>query len=312
MGFNMGYETSKPYTGKIINLIKQTWNLPDACKVRKNGVTYYNYVFPSVDHTDGIGTKGMYHWQHRTFKAAVLDALAMNINDLYMIGAFPAFKLQNHLFVPQDDHKAIEKIMLALVAECKKRNIAVSGGETSIHNNMEGMDISITMSGMFRGRENRYQLGDTLIGLPSSGLHSNGFTKVRELLGGDRDEYVQATRIYDDIPSVYYRCNGLNHITGGAFTKLKHNLPENANAVLYCLNSHDVPKIFHELFKAGCTSKEMYRTFNCGYGFVLSVPHNQVGFVLDSTDGDVIGEVVSGNGKVIISSAFDGESVIYE
>ncbi len=312
------YNTMKPYTGKILEAIKRTWNTP-YCQVEDHFGDCKMYPsiklkgdYWMVDHTDGIGTKGHYHWNMRTFKNAALDALAMNLNDLAMCGAEP-IKLQNHIFLPEDDNDAIYEIIETLVEECEHRGIAMTGGETSIHNNMNGMDISMTVTGIYRGRPNRanrYVAGDCLIGLKSNGLHSNGFTRVHQVLEpvkGIIPEFVVPTRIYtDEIRKVYNEVNMANHITGGAYTKL---LP-------YCKDV-DLEFEFHGPYAHAqdifwdlaehCSSEEMYKTFNCGYGFVLSVPCDKVKHVMNETGGWIIGDVREGTGKIIIKSAFHND-----
>jgi len=141
------YNPTKPYKEQILDLIKKTWETPHVhitrgiypIIIRKN---YYH----EVDHTDGIGTKGIYHWEHRTFRNAILDTLAMNLNDLALARAVP-YKLQNHILIPEDDKKAIIEIAETLTNECIKREIAITGGETSIHNNIYGVEVSLTVSG---------------------------------------------------------------------------------------------------------------------------------------------------------------------
>src|SRR3989338_417501 len=145
--FNM-YNPTKPYKHEILRLIESTWNTPYVTVHRGlYPIIQKKFSFPEVQHTDGIGTKGLYHWKKRTFRNAVLDALAMNLNVLAMVGATP-YALQNHIVLPRDDHGAILKIVVVLAAECKKRKIAMTGGETSIHSHTKGMDISITVSGL--------------------------------------------------------------------------------------------------------------------------------------------------------------------
>ena len=115
----------------------------------------------------------------RTFYNAVMDALAMNLNDLAMVGAIP-YAVQNQIVLPLDDHEAILQIVRFLAIECKKRKIAMTGGETSIHSDTKGMDISITVSGLLSKKlKNQCKVGDILIGFPSNGLHSNGITKAK-------------------------------------------------------------------------------------------------------------------------------------
>lgn len=155
--------------------------------------------FSEFAHSDGIGTKGIYHWWKRTFKNAVLDALAMNLNDMLMMNARP-YAILNHLFLPRDDKEAILEIISHLSKECKKRKIALLGGETVIHNDMRGMELSITMFGFVKKPiENRFQVGDVLIGIASNGLHSNGFTKIREIFDKEiKPEFITPTFIYFD------------------------------------------------------------------------------------------------------------------
>ena len=307
------YNTTKPYTKKVLELIKETWGT-DLCIIHDGPypAIEMKHNWPMLDHTDGIGTKGYYHWNNRTFKNAAIDAFAMNANDLAMYGATPC-KMQNHIFLPKDDDKAVYEIVGALADLCKRHGIAMTGGETSIHMNMNGMDISVTMSGWVRRlpvRDNQYQIGDWLVGIPSAGLHSNGFTMVHDTLGGFRKEYVEPTRIYCDlILGVYNSVHALNHITGGAFTKLKPYLPKNADALIRF--KEEPPAIFNDLFRVGITSEEMYKTFNCGYGFVLGVPEENMDDVVGRTGGRVIGQVVPGTGKVCIESIFDEWLVSY-
>lgn len=294
------YNPEKPYTNKILELIDTCSSNNWCMKIGHALHMYYNY--PTIDHTDGIGTKGHLHWKYKTFKSAVIDAFAMNVNDLAMLGAIP-FKLQNHLFLPDESY--ITEIMTELVTICKEYDIVITGGETSIHDNMNGMDISITMSGIAeKERLNQYQIGDTLIGIPSSGLHSNGFTLVRKLI--DSLELTTPTRIYlKEVNKVRDRVNGINHITGGAYTKLYPNLPKNADLVFDFKNKPQ--KVFMDLYECGVSSDRMYRTFNCGYGMILGVSSENVDRVLEEVGGDIVGKVVTGNRNIRVKSVFDRE-----
>ena len=120
----------------------------------------------------------------------------------------------------------IEIFIGTLTEECKKRGIAITGGETSIHNNIDGLDISVTVSGFIKNyKPNRFEIGDILIGIRSNGLHSNDFTKLREVFGrGYKPEFVEPTSIYSDTILTLDEqsdIHGMMHITGGAYTKLK-------------------------------------------------------------------------------------------
>lgn len=307
------YDPTKPYKENILELIQQTWETP---YVSVKGDVYpiveKKFPYPEVDHTDGIGTKGVYHWQQRTFRNAALDALAMNLNDLALLRAKP-YKLQNHILIPEDDQETILEIIETLVEECKKRDIAITGGETSIHNNINGLDISITISGFIKNyKPNRFEIGDILIGLKSNGLHSNGFTKVREVFGEEyRPEFVAPTSIYlDIILSLDERFNihGMMHITGGAYTKLK-DLLHNVNATLKRDHKLQPQQIFSQLYERGISDEEMYKTFNCGIGFILSVSPQDADKIVSKLDADIIGEVSPGTGKVRIESVFSDKTI---
>lgn len=309
------YNSTKPYKKEILRLIQKTWETPYVSV--ENSIVKKKFSFPEYFHSDGIGTKGIYHWQKRSFKNAILDALAMNLNDLLLMRAQP-YGILNHLFLPRDDKKAILEIIGHLSKECKKKNIAILGGETAIHNDMNGMELSVTMFGFIeKPKENKFRIGDILIGFTSNGLHSNGFTKVREVFHKNyRAEFTTPTFIYFD--SIFnlnkkFNINGMTHVTGGAFTKLKDFLND-ADAEINRDHKLKPQLIFEELYKKGVSDEEMYKTFNCGIGFILSVEPKDVNKILSEIKhfkADIIGKVVPGNGKVKIESMFSNKKIIF-
>lgn len=304
------YDPTKPYKKQIFKLISKTWKTP-YISVKKDIYPIFTRKVdcPEVDHTDGIGSKGEYHWQKRTFRNAVLDALAMNLNDLALVRAIP-YKMQNHIVLEDDDHEAIFEIVSAMSKECKKRNIAMTGGETSIQKNTSGMDIGMTISGFIKnGKLNQIQTGDALIGFASSGIHSNGFTKVHEIFGNEfRDEFTVPTRIYlDEVLAIdsKYTINGMMHMTGGSYTKLKDIIYD---VDLEIDNNHRLmpQAIFKEIYKKGVSDEEMYKTFNCGVGFIISVPEKEANRIVVEYPKltDIIGRAKTGKGNVSVKSAF--------
>ncbi len=307
------YDTTKPYKGKILELIKKTWEIPYiSIKEDIYSVFKKKFSYPEVDHTDGLGTKGVYHWQKKTFKNACLDALAMNLNDLILVRA-RAYKLQSHLLLPQDNQKAVLTIIKILSEECLKRKIAITGGETSIHNNIKGLEIGMTMSGFIKKRKvNKFRQGDVLIGIGSNGLHANGFTKIKEIFREEfRPEFVAPTHIYSETVlslDEKFDLHGMMHITGGAYTKLKDLLGK--TDIRIRRNHKLLPqKIFKEIYQRGVPDKEMYQTFNCGIGFILSASLQRVKGIIsklksDGFKADVVGEITLGSGKIRIESAF--------
>ncbi len=310
------YDPTKPYKKQILELVKQTWETPYVSA--KDGIVEKKFSYPECHHIDGIGTKGIFHWEQRSFRNAVLDALAMNLNDLAFMRATP-YAMIDHLFLPEDDKNAILDIVKYLTKECRKRDIAITGGETAIHNNMEGLELSITMLGFVKKpKPNQFKEGNILIGIESNGLHSNGFTKIRKLFGREyRSDFILPTHIYSNtIPALdkKFDIHGMMHITGGAFTKLKDLLDDDANATIRNDHTLNPQKIFWELYKKGVSDEEMYKTFNCGIGFVLGANKKDVGGILKQIKGfkaDIIGAIIQGDGKVMIQSQFSKKEIRY-
>lgn len=306
------YDSTKPSTSSVLDLIKSTWKTPNL-KVTPDTYAVFQKKFnlKEVDHTDGIGTKAIYHWNMKTYKYAVLDALAMNLNDLLLVRA-KAYKLQNHLTLPKEDNTIILEIMKKMVSECYKRKIAITGGETSIHDSTGSFDIGITISGFInKPKLNKAKTGDILIGLKSNGLHSNGFTLVRKLFKGKyRDEFTKPTRIYyDDLINLLNKIeiNGMMHITGGAFSKIKGIIDDSQDVVIS--NPIKPQKIFKDIYDMGLPNKRMYKTFNCGTGFILTTPKSKAEKLINLIpNAHIIGEVAKGTGNIIIRSSFDNRT----
>ena len=320
------YDPTKPYTSRVLEIIRTTWDTPFLRVVdyRDHALFFLSsnlsQTCAHVDHTDGIGTKGYYHWEARTWEYAALDALAMNLNDLLMYRAQP-FKIQNHITLPWDDDEAVVGIVEALAKHCKPRHMAITGGETSINDMTDAMDVSISMSGLVGiYAVNQYLEGDDLIGVPSTGLHANGFTKVRELNAKDPflangewpDDFLMPTAIYwDACFPIIEIAHGALHVTGGAYTKFKHSL---GNVVDICIGrQHQLQpqQIFRDIYNKGVPDEEMYRTFNCGIGFIMAVhPDNTPTVLRQLPTAAIIGGVKAGDGRVRILSAFSNREVV--
>ena len=303
------YDPTKPHNSIIVEQSKRTWKSNNLVYMFEDGTFQRAATIGTfeIDHTDGIGSKGTFHWQYQTFRNAVLDALAMNINDLLMYRARP-YKLQNHIFVPHDNKEAITHIATAMADECIDRNIVITGGECAV---AEEFEISVTMSGIMDARyPNTWEAGDVLLGLASNGLHSNGTTLVDDLLDF-KPEWLTPTRIYD-LPIWPTAIKGIQHITGGAFTKIKKHL-HGIDAYIYNKHTLEPQDIFFEVYdclgeKADTT---MYKTLNCGIGMVLAVDKDVVNKVQSKIGGEVIGELrKSGTGCVIIDSKFDIDKTV--
>lgn len=309
------YNPTKPYKHDILRLIESTWRTPYV-RVQRGiyPILTKKFSFSEIQHSDGIGTKGIYHLRKRTFKEAVVDAFAMNVNDMAMMGAVP-YSLQDHIVTPEKGDKAVLEIIRALVALCRTHKVAITGGETSHHDNIDAIDISVSMSGFVKKmRTNQCKVGDVLIGLRSNGLHANGFTRVRGLFGAKewRDDFTRPTALYlDTVHRILkqHSVHAMMHITGGAFSKLKDILGKNDARIMFP-RAFKPRDIFYELHARGVSDRDMYATFNCGIGFVLSVPADEAVSVLRSTPKAVrIGVVEEGKGNVHIQSVFSGVGV---
>jgi len=331
------YDPTKPYKTAIKELIRKTWKDNPYLDVRDGYYVEFikKHSGAEVDHTDGIGTKGVVHWNRRTLKEAAQDVLAMNVNDLVLCGAKP-YKAQVHLMLPQDDHRAIEEIMIHLSDLCADRKIAITGGETSIHSNLTGMEISLMVSGVVTEKwltPRLAQHGDRLVCIPSSGVHSNGFTLIGELYGVFNEQefmpwMTTPTRLYDHL--VLGRklpVHAAMHITGGAWSKLAEILPNYGTAHL---DEWTIPEPFLDIFRryemyydAGVAAREarpvetMYRTFNMGVGMVLAVPAEDASWVATAVGGFVGGEVFVGPPassfvkQVVLSTKLREEDVVF-
>jgi phosphoribosylformylglycinamidine cyclo-ligase len=186
----------------------------------------------------------------------------------------------------------INEIMKGLVEGAKQAEVAIVGGETAVMKNVivgingRGFDLAAMCVGVVDKDKiitgEKIILGDVVIGLESSGIHSNGLTLARDVLSSKIDEVgnelLRPTKIYvKPVLEIIKNCevHGLANITGGAFSKLTR-IGEKARLGFLLDDMPELPKIFKLIQKEGNISdKEMYRTFNCGVGFCIVVPEKE-------------------------------------
>lgn len=305
----MSYDPTKPYKHKIKELIKSTWKTEYIC-VLENGVLYEKHTHPTFDHTDGIGTKGLHHWNNKTFKEAVTDAFAMNINDVSVMRGIP-YKLQNHLIIPEDNENYILTILSHLVDLCKEYKIAITGGEVSIQNNINGIELSITMSSFIPlpYHPTKFKEGDLIVGLASSGLHSNGLTLASQYIT-DPAILTKPTKIYYNTVKYLtkrFDINAMCHITGGAYSRLK-DLIENNNDMLLTL-PRNIDPVFSQLNKEINNDNLYYSTFNSGIGYILSLAKDGIQTQQLQEGMYILGRVLKGKGNIVINSQFSDKVV---
>jgi phosphoribosylformylglycinamidine cyclo-ligase len=250
-----------------------------------------------VSSTDGVGTKLKVAFVADRHETIGIDLVAMGVNDLLVHGAEPLYFL-DYLAVHRVDPARVEAIVSGVVEGCRRAGCALVGGETAEMTDMyapdeydlAGFAVGVAeRSGIVTGAE--IKPGDHVLGLASSGLHSNGFTLVRKavfesmgLRSGDMmpglgrsvaDELLEPTRIYvkpvlgllKSVPVL-----GMAHVTGGGISEnLPRVLPEGCQAVLEP-RTWPVPPIFRIIQEAGrIEDAEMRRTFNMGLGYLLVV-----------------------------------------
>lgn len=249
--------------------------------------------------TDGVGTKILIAIETGRLGTIGIDLVAMNVNDLITCGAEPLFFL-DYLAVHKLDPDHLLQVLEGIAAGCREAGCALLGGETAEMPDLYrkgDLDLAGFAVGVMELKRtidpSRVEVGDVVIGLPSSGVHSNGYTLVRKLIaraGCKLDQHydelgetlgealLRPTRIYvNAVLSVLRRyrtkrvVSGMAHITGGGLKEnLNRALPSNCDAVLK-KSAWDVPPIFDFLRRLGAARDEMYRVFNMGIGYVLIV-----------------------------------------
>ena len=229
--------------------------------------------------TDGVGSKLLLAEEMDSIHTVGIDCVAMNTNDLICVGAEP-LSFVDYVALDKPDEELMAKIGKGLAEGCKQSNCTLSGGETAILPELvHGFDIAGTSVGYVKQDEiidgTKISEGDVLIGLKSSGPHSNGYTLIRKLFDGDKElgkKLVEPTRIYvkevmDLIKQV--DVHGIAHITGGGLDNISR-INDNFQYVID--TPLPVPSVFDWLQEKGnVEDKEMYRTFNMGMGMVIIV-----------------------------------------
>lgn len=284
-----------------------------------------------VSGTDGVGTKlKIAHILNRHHTVGI-DLVAMCVNDVLTLGAEPLFFL-DYVATGKLEKEQLTQVVAGIAEGCKQAGCALLGGETA---EMPGFyqtgeyDLAGFCVGIVEKNQllngSQVKVGDIAIALPSSGVHSNGYSLVRKIisnkglswddtpdeLGGKTlgETFLTPTQIYVK-PVLAARKAGLEihamaHITGGG---LPENLPRclgEGQAIVIEPQSWTVPPVFRWLAQTGGVNpKAMYNTFNMGIGMVILVPPSQVSqivsyFASQSVKAFIIGEVISGSGELI-------------
>lgn len=268
--------------------------------------------------TDGVGTKLKLAIESGKLDSVGIDLVAMCVNDLICNFGTPMFFLDYYAtgkLVPED----AQKVVSGIAAGCREAQCALIGGETAEMPGMYSND-DFDLAGFAVGIAEKSEMntlanvkeGQVLVALPSSGIHSNGYSLVRKIffdaLGMSLDTpfmgaplidtLLTPTRIYVDLFKKHKnKIKALAHITGGGIVEnLPRVLPENVKAIVKKDDIKVLP-VF-EFMSHYVTEEEMYRTFNMGVGMVLVVDENDVDDIINETDGYVIGRLIKGKKEV--------------
>ena len=309
-------------------------------KNRKKGVNFQNIGgFGSISDipnnirnpkivacTDGVGTKIEISNILNKYNTIGIDLVAMSVNDLIVQGAKPILFL-DYISINKIDLTKLKSIIKGILKGCKQSGCQLVGGETA---EMPGtyekgkFDIAGFAVGVVDGKKvlskNKIKLNDLVIAIPSSGLHSNGYSLIRYLIKKKKinikrnnflkKELLKPTKIYvKELLKLIKRdlINGCANITGGGISdNVKRIMPNNLIAEIN-LNKIKTLKIFKWLKKNGISDKEMLQTFNCGVGFCLIInPRNFKKIERYFSRGFkpyIIGKIIRGKDKVKLNGS---------
>ena len=244
-----------------------------------------------VSCTDGVGTKIDLANKFKKYDTIGIDLVAMCVNDLIVQGAKPLFFL-DYIAVGKLNLKKTKEILKGIFKGCRQSDCKLLGGETAempgIYSkekfDLAGFSVGIVSKKKILGKI-KVKVNDVILAVPSSGLHSNGFSFVRSILKKNKipknlkKELLKPTKIYSKEILKLVNKNLIHaaaHITGGGLVEnLLRSIPNNLGLNLN-LNEIKIPKIFKWLKSKKISNKEMMQTFNCGVGFCLIAPEKNI------------------------------------
>ena len=277
-----------------------------------------------VASTDGVGTKIEIANELNKFDTIGIDLVAMSVNDILVQGGKP-FIFLDYISINKIIHKKLKDILKGINNGCRISNCELVGGETA---EMPGtyskgkFDIAGFCVGLVEKnkilKQKNIKKGNLVVAIPSSGLHSNGFSLVRYVLNKNKINYkkniklkkwlLEPTKIYVkeltrliDLKLI----NGCAHITGGGIVgNLSRIIPYGKCAKIN-LDKIKVKKVFSWLKRNNITNDEMLRTFNCGVGFIIVIDKNKFKKIRKFFKKEympyIIGEIVEGKSKVLLN-----------
>jgi phosphoribosylformylglycinamidine cyclo-ligase len=260
---------------------------------------------------DGVGSKVLIANEMQRWNTIGIDCIAMNVNDLLAIGAEPVAFL-DYLALEKHDEGFAAQIGEGLLKGAEISRMSIVGGETAtMPDIIKGFDLAGTCLGIVKKDKiiegGKVRMGDVVVGIPSRGVHSNGYTLVRKIIEEAGysyydscpynssktigDELLTPTRIYIEILDVLKVCevHGLAHITGSGLLKLRRVTKLGFDFY----DPLEPQEIFTFLQEEGRVEDlEMYRTFNMGMGFLVILPEEDAAKAAEITGGKIVGKIV--------------------
>lgn len=261
--------------------------------------------------TDGVGSKVLIANEMRRWNTVGIDCIAMNVNDLLAMGIEP-LAFVDYIAISKPDEGIMGQIGEGLEKGAEISRITIVGGETAtLPDIVKSFDLAGTCLGMVKKGSiitgERIEVGDAIIGLPSSGVHSNGYSLVRRIIKDSGysyhdpfpynesttigDELLIPTRIYMEVLDAAreFDIHGLAHITGSGLMKL-HRITGYGFDISEPLEPQPIFKFLQE--EGNVDKVEMYKTFNMGMGFVVVLPESEAREVSKMLGGKIIGEIL--------------------
>lgn len=284
--------------------------------------------------TDGVGSKILVAEMMEKYDTVGIDCVAMVVNDLICVGARP-IAMVDYLAVEKPDPEAAAQIAEGLAEGCRQANVAMIGGETaSLPEIVRNFDLAATGIGLVDLDKTvageKITTGDVIIGIKSSGIHSNGLSLARRVFFEEAklavsdplptDEKVTVGEALLEPTCIYVKAvmelldktdvHGLAHITGGGFTNLKRL----KKGISYTIDNLPEPHpLFQFIAEQGVNAEEMYRVFNMGVGFAVILPEEKAEAALSILTkhypAQIIGRVTDNSqGKVEVKT-FTGDII---
>ena len=277
-----------------------------------------------VASTDGVGTKIEIANELKKFDTIGIDLVAMSVNDILVQGGKP-FVFLDYISINKIIQKKLKDILKGINIGCKISNCELVGGETA---EMPGtyskgkFDIAGFCVGLVEKskilKQKNIKKGNLVVAIPSSGLHSNGFSLVRYVLNKNKINFkkniklkkwlLEPTKIYvkelsrlNDLSLI----NGCAHITGGGIAGNLSRIIPYGKCAKISLDKIKVKKVFSWLKRNNISDYEMLRTFNCGVGFIIVIDKNKFKKIRKFFKKEympyIIGEIIEGKSKVLLN-----------